>query len=267
LFTDVVILPLVEINMPVSTKAQRSAKAQARARRESQQSIIGIAAVVIIVFVALIVALVSQTRNSIQIDQGIYAGIPQSTTADGAPIMGDPNAKIMVMEVLDFSCPHCAEYHPYMVQLIKDYVKPGKAQLLVRPVTFVGGQFSVVAATGALCAGKQNAFWPMHDELFNIQLTEGYQAFTLTRMQTAAAKFKLDLAAFGKCLASGETNTTLSTTEQVAQQLGANSTPSLLYSLDGGKTFQWWKDNSQADMHGGIPLDVVENTINQANGG
>ena len=251
--------------MPVSSKAQRNAKAQARARRESQQSIIGIAAVVIIVFVALIVALASQARNSIQVDLGTYAGIPQSTTADGAPVLGDSKAKIMVMEVLDFSCPHCAEYHPYMMQLINNYVKEGKAQLLVRPVTFVGGQYSVVAATGALCAGKQNAFWPMHDELFRIQQTEGPQAFSLGRMQTAATTLKLDTAAFGNCLSSGETNTTLQTTEQVTQQLGANSTPSLLYSLDGGKTFQWWKDNSQTEMHGGVPPDVIAGTINQAN--
>jgi predicted DsbA family dithiol-disulfide isomerase len=107
----------------------------------------------------------------------------------------------------------------------------------------------------------------MHDELFHIQQTEGPQAFDLGRMQTAATKLKLDVGAFGKCLSSGETNATLTATEQLTQPLGVNSTPSVLYSLDGGKTFQWWKDNQQGEMHGGVPVDIIINTINQANGG
>ncbi len=253
--------------MPASTKAQRTAKAKARAQRDAQQSIIGIAAVVIIVFVALIIALVSQVKNNVQVDLGTYAGIPQSTTADGAPILGNPNAKIMIMEVADFSCPHCAEYHPLMLQLIDDYVKTGKAQFMLRPVTFVGGQYSVVAATAALCAGKQNAFWPMHDELFNIAQTEGAQSFNSARMHTAASDLKLDITAFDKCMVSGDTNVTLKTTDQIVTQIGANSTPSVLYSLDGGKNFQWWPDPNQQDQHahGGIPVETIAATINQAN--
>jgi protein-disulfide isomerase len=255
------------MKMPASTKAQRTAKAKAKAQRDAQQSIIGIAAVVIIVFVALVIALVSQARNNNPVPQGNYAGIPQSTTSDGAPILGDPKAKIMIMEILDFSCPHCADYHPIVQQLIGDYVKPGKAQLIVRPVTFVGGQYSQIAATGALCAGKQGAFWPMHDTLFNIAQTEGPQSFSVARMHTAAGTLNLDLTAFDKCMISGDTQVTLDTTNQLIDQLGANSTPSVLYSLDGGKTFQLWPAPGQPDQHahGGVDPETIGQTILQAN--
>jgi protein-disulfide isomerase len=221
------------------------------------------------VFVVLILALISQTRSTVQVPHGLYDGIPQSTTDDGAPILGDSRAKIMIMEILDFSCAHCAEYHPLIGQLITDYVKTGKAQLLIRPVTFVDGQYSQVAATGALCAGKQNAFWSMYDQLFSIAETESPQSFDNTRMHSAAATLKLDTTTFDKCMASDETKTTLSTTDQIANQLGANSTPSVLYSLDGGKTFQWWIDPTQPDKHahGGVPPETIADTIIQASAG
>src|ERR1051326_2431582 len=98
--------------MPAAKTAPRRLAPKTRARRDARMSIIGIVSVVAIVFVVMVLALITQVRNSgTPAPKGTYDGIAQSTTADGAPILGDPNAKIMIMEILDFSCSHCAEYH------------------------------------------------------------------------------------------------------------------------------------------------------------
>jgi protein-disulfide isomerase len=110
--------------------------------------------------------------------QGPYGQIPQATTPDGAPILGNPAAKVIFVEFGDYSCPHCSAYQEIMHQVIDQYVRTGQAQLIFRPQTFVGGDFSRVAAQAALCAGKQRHFWDMHNALYDLQVSSGIQAFT-----------------------------------------------------------------------------------------
>ena len=84
-----------------------------------------------------------------------FKGIPQTTTADGAPVFGSPTAPVRVVEFLDFSCPHCLAYVPTMHAFIDSYVRTGKARLEWRYVTFVGHAYSEVASAAAVCAGHK----------------------------------------------------------------------------------------------------------------
>src|SRR5688572_1885482 len=43
-----------------------------------------------------------------------YADIPFSRTVDGAPVLGDPDAPITIVEFADFACPPCQRYQPTM---------------------------------------------------------------------------------------------------------------------------------------------------------
>ena len=105
----------------------------------------------------------------------------------------------------------------------------------------------------------------MSDEMFRIAQTEGAQSFQPARMQTAASTLNLDTAKFATCFGSGETQVTLKTTDQVSQQLGVTSTPSLLSSVDGGKTFQWLSSvDADGTHHPPSPDDIIA-AINNAN--
>ena len=252
--------------MPASTKQLARSKAKQRAQQQARTSIILIIGLVAVVFIILVLALANQS-NTAGANQGQYANLAQATTDDGAPILGDPKAKITIMEIADFSCPHCAEYHPTILQIVDQFVKTGQAKLIYRPVTFVGAQLSDVAAQAALCAGKQNAFWPMQDALYNISLTSGPRSFAVTTMVDTATGLRLNGDAFSKCLTSGETEKTIISTAQLASDLGANSTPSVLYSIDDGKTWKWWLDGSNQPIHGGLPLQTIGDTIVQVNSG
>ncbi len=246
--------------MPTTNKQ----KARRRNPKQSNALLIGTIVLVAVAFVALLVYAISQSNaQAASVTPGTYSDIHQETTSDGAPILGNPNANLVLMEVADFSCPHCLEYHPIVQTIIDDYVRPGKARLEYRPVTFVGHQFSDAAAQAALCAGKQNRFWEMEDQLFAMQQSEGYQSFVADNLINTAQHLNLDGTAFARCLNSDETEKTIATTSDMTNKLGVNGTPSMLFSIDGGQTFHFWPDANTSDnkMRGGVTIDVIDLTV------
>jgi protein-disulfide isomerase len=50
-----------------------------------------------------------------------------NATPDGGVMMGDPNAKVHLIEIGSLTCPHCREFEETAVKpLIEKYVKTGK---------------------------------------------------------------------------------------------------------------------------------------------
>jgi len=80
-----------------------------------------------------------------------------SETAAGGFLMGDPNAKVQVIEFGSMTCPHCAEFdEEAMKPLIDNYVKPGKVGFEFR--NFVRDPFDVAASLVARCGGTTRFF-------------------------------------------------------------------------------------------------------------
>jgi protein-disulfide isomerase len=234
-------------------------RTQSRAKRD-QGALIGVLIVVALAAVILIYVLVNQINNSpTKLTTGAYGGIPQSMTAAGAPILGNPDAKITIMEFADFSCPHCLEYHPIIKDIIEQYVRPGKARLIFQPETFVGQQFSQTAAEAALCAAKQNSFWEMQDALFQIQETRGYQAFTLDTVKATSDSLGLNTGQLLGCMERRETATAIQASAEYGNKLGVTGTPAVLYSTD-GTNFTFFTSNGQQVIP---PFQLIAQTIEQ----
>jgi protein-disulfide isomerase len=81
---------------------------------------------------------------------------------------GPSNAPLTLVEYGDFQCPHCGRAYP----IVKDVQRRLGPQLrfVFRnfPLSKVHPE-AVHAAEAAECAGSQDAFWPMHDRLFERQ--------------------------------------------------------------------------------------------------
>jgi len=251
------------------TTARTRAAAQAQAKRERTTLITGIV-VTALLFVVLLFIFINQlnTNNSTPAaaSSGKYAQIQQSTTADGSPMLGNPNAKVSIMEFSDFSCPHCAEYHPVVQQVIDQYVRTGKANFIYQAETFVGGPYSEVAAQAALCAGKQGRFWEMHDALFDMQTTRGIQGFNIEQMKVTADQLGINGTDVRACIARNEMAPVLQRAYDMGQKLGVNGTPAVVYSLDGGKTYTWLPGPDGQPMNrGGVPYAVIAQVIDKAN--
>ncbi len=84
-----------------------------------------------------------------------------------APVEGNSNAKVTIVEFGDFQCPFCQSFVKNTLPQIKSqYIDTGKVKLIFRhfPLPFhVNAQISAVAAE---CANQQGQFWPYHDLLY-----------------------------------------------------------------------------------------------------
>ena len=80
-----------------------------------------------------------------------------SKTAEGGFLMGNPNAKVKLVEFASMTCPHCAEFEETGVKpLIENYVKKGLVSYEFR--NYVRDPFDVTASLIARCGGEASFF-------------------------------------------------------------------------------------------------------------
>jgi protein-disulfide isomerase len=80
-----------------------------------------------------------------------------SQTAEGGFLMGNPNAKVKIVEFGSLTCPHCAEFDETGAKpLIENYVKTGRVSYEFR--NFVRDPFDVAASLVARCGGPASFF-------------------------------------------------------------------------------------------------------------
>ena len=166
-------------------------------------------------------------------------GVVRGFTADKMPFIGDPDAPIHFRAVFDFSCSHCNPYHTVdLHEFVKDYVLPGQATLSIAILSGVGGEYSLIAAQAALCAGEQGALWEMSDELFRQARLQGAQnAYSLTTVEQSAKEMGLDASALTACILSRRYSAVLNAQQLFATDNGVRATPTLLVSYGDSGTW------------------------------
>lgn len=98
-------------------------------------------------------------------------------TPAGGYAMGNPNAKVKLIEFGSLTCPHCREFDETGVQpLIDKYVKSGQVSFEFR--NFVRDPFDITASLIARCNGP-TSFFPLTRGLFKDQQT------WITKVQSA----------------------------------------------------------------------------------
>jgi protein-disulfide isomerase len=84
---------------------------------------------------------------------------------------GRSNAPITVYEMADFQCPACRDFALTTLPAIeRDFIRTGKVRWVFVnfPLTQIHRN-AIAAAQVAMCAGRQNRFWAMHDALYQRQ--------------------------------------------------------------------------------------------------
>src|SRR3569833_2354772 len=88
-------------------------------------------------------------------------------TPAGGFVMGNPNARVKLVEYGSMTCPHCAHFDEDSVpSLIANYVKSGKVSWEFR--NYVRDTIDVSAALIARCGGAKR-FFPLTRALFKDQ--------------------------------------------------------------------------------------------------
>jgi protein-disulfide isomerase len=91
-----------------------------------------------------------------------------NTTAAGGYMMGNPNAKVKLVEIGSLFCPYCKRFEDEgSAQLVEKYVKPGNVSWEFRPYV-IHGPIDVAANIIARCAGPKS-FFPLTMALYKDQ--------------------------------------------------------------------------------------------------
>ena len=142
----------------------------------------------------------------------------------GAPIKGDKNAKLVLMEFSDYQCPFCSKVvRDAIPQIEKDYVGTGKMRHVFMNFPLPMHSNAMKASEAGLCAGDQGKFWEMHDKLFGNQ-----QALKPEDLVKHAEALGLDPSKFKECLDSGKHAEDIKKEMAEGQRAGISGTPAFL---------------------------------------
>jgi protein-disulfide isomerase len=175
-------------------------------------------------------------------------GIPQSGT-----VLGDPKAKVTVIEYGDLQCPVCDAFSKEIApDLIADVVKQGTATYDFRQFAILGPD-SVTAAKAALAAGEQGRYWNFI-ELFYRNQGEENSGYVTDDFLTSIAKGAgvADISKWNADRKSPKLKAEIAKVHSDASALGLNATPSFVVEGPGG----------QKPLGSGvIPLSQIQSAI------
>jgi protein-disulfide isomerase len=169
----------------------------------------------------------SQTQSSVpgaKEASAMLAGIPQQGIA-----LGDPHARVTMVEFADLQCPFCREYTLQTLPLlIRDYVRPGKLRLEFRNLSFLGPD-SVTAGRVAGAAAKQNKLWNLADVFYFNQREENSGYVTPDYLSIIEKGVPgLDVARLRADAQAADATAPLQEANALANRFGVDSTPSFL---------------------------------------
>lgn len=150
----------------------------------------------------------------------------QTLVQNGSPLMGNPGAKITILEWGDYQCTYCHRFHQDSKDAImEEYVKTGKANFVFRDFP-LNGPVSVLAAQASYCANDQGKYWEYHDETYNNWAGENTGWVTRDSLSQFAKTVNLDLNQFNKCMDDNKYRQKVLDNEKFGKNIGIDATPS-----------------------------------------
>jgi len=171
----------------------------------------------------------------------------------GSTMLGNPNAKITIVEFGDYQCTFCYKFHDETMKKInQEYIKTANVNFIYKDFPLNGEQ-SILASEASYCAQKQNKFWEYHDTLYNNWGGENTGWITENVLQGFARDVGLNLDEFSQCLENSEYRQKVLENEQFAREIGINATPSFLI----------FNDSELYRIIGAQPFDRFEQAIQE----
>lgn len=139
---------------------------------------------------------------------------------------GTPGAPVYMVEFGDFGCGYCAKFAQETWPILDSlYLRTGR--LRFKYVPFVTGMFrhSRDVSIAAECAGEQQAFWKMHDLLYE-RRTEWMKAKSIHALLGQwARELRLNEGTFARCTSGKAAAARIDRNTEVANSLYIRGTP------------------------------------------
>ncbi|MBE2235473.1 MAG: thioredoxin domain-containing protein [Anaerolinea sp.] len=180
------------------------------------------------------------------------APLPEDASLDdAAATKGDPNAPVVIVEYSDYQCPFCQRHFAQVWPELQQYIDDGTVLYVFKdfPLTSIHPQ-APKAAEAARCAGDQEAYWAMHDILFQNQQQWSGQTTAVEIFKGFAGQLGLDQATFDQCLDSGKHAAAVEANLQQGAGFGVRGTPGFFVN--------------RVPLPGAYPIEAFQQLIQQA---
>ena len=134
------------------------------------------------------------------------------------PFVGNPDAKITMVEFFDFSCGYCIRLAPHLEKAIAN--NPD-VKFIFKPLTFLGAM-SVYKAKAALAANKQGKFLEFYSKAMEGDLNDE------ASIDAMAKEIGIDMNAYSNDMTSPEVQNALDEVSNLAQNVHVNGVPTLI---------------------------------------
>jgi protein-disulfide isomerase len=137
---------------------------------------------------------------------------------------GNPEARVKIVEFIDFQCPACA----YGINFLKTFIDkhPQDVYLQVRyfPLTNMH-RHAMISALYSECAARQGKFWALDDLMIPQQQQWAQLISPEPIFRAMAQQAGINLDQLDTCLASDSARKVINDEKSLGQSLGINSTP------------------------------------------
>ncbi|MDA3836906.1 MAG: thioredoxin domain-containing protein [Nanoarchaeota archaeon] len=172
--------------------------------------------------------------------------VDMKTILDDDAVEGDENAPVTIVEFSDYECPFCARFYDQTLgQIRENYVDTGKVKIIFRDYPLGFHQNAQKAAEAAECAGEQDKYYDMHNQIFENGVEGGVDTF-----KQYAKDIGLDSGKFDTCLDSGAMAAEVAKDLADGQAAGVQGTPAFFVNGE--------------FISGAQPYTVFETAINNA---
>jgi protein-disulfide isomerase len=157
------------------------------------------------------------------------AAQPVDVPLGDAPIKGNPDAPVTIVEYSDYQCPFCQRHFQDTMPELESYIDAGQVRYVFKdfPIHSIHPQ-AQRAHESARCAREldgETAFWEMHDLLFANQNEWAGAGNHVNIFKGLASEAGLDQERFDACLDSGRYAEAVNADLAEGQQLGVAGTP------------------------------------------
>jgi protein-disulfide isomerase len=173
----------------------------------------------------------------------------------GAPVKGNANAPVTLIEISDYHCPFCRRHvQQTQPKLYSEFVDQGKIRhvFIHYPIAQLHPD-AYRSHEAALCAADQGKFWELHTKLFDTPLKTADQ---LTGLAQSAG---LDTTAFRACLDSNKHAKNVQESVARISKLNINGTPMFLV----GRTSADGKIKVAKTIEGAQPFEAFKMVIDE----
>ncbi|WP_420429289.1 DsbA family protein [Kordiimonas sp.] len=146
----------------------------------------------------------------------------------GAPVIGNPDGDVTIVEFFDYRCGYCRRHFPEVMRLVKEdgniRLLPKQFPILDRPEEKA---LSRMAAQAALAANKQGKF-----EEFHVALMGAGASVTEELIYKTATSVGLDLTQLKADMADKLIDKRIGNTLAIGQDIGFEGTPGYIIGKD-----------------------------------